>query len=159
MMALFIVLWLLNTSKAVKEAVAGDFKDPAGTANKVGSNIAGSGEKILVSHDNMSQLMEKLEMAIKQMPNFEKVKKHRAMTITSEGPGIELTESTSGTFFDSGSPNLNADGKQIVKILAQELAKLPDKLALKGHTDSSPFADRRNYGNWELSSERTQRAG
>ena len=75
-MALFIVLWLLNTSKAVKEAVAGDFKDPAGTANKVGSNIAGSGEKILVSHDNMSQLMEKLEMAIKQMPNFEKVKKH-----------------------------------------------------------------------------------
>jgi chemotaxis protein MotB len=84
MMSLFIVLWLLNTSKAVREAVAGYFRDPAGTANKVGSNIAGSGEKILRSHDNMGQLKEKLEKALKQMPNFEKLKKHIVMTITSE---------------------------------------------------------------------------
>jgi chemotaxis protein MotB len=154
MMALFIVLWLLNTSKAVKEAVAGYFKDPAGTANKVGSNIAGSGEKILISHDNMSQLKEKLEKAIRQMPNFEKLKKHIVMTITSEGLRIELTESANGTFFESGSPNLNADGKEIVEILAQELGKLPNKLALEGHTDSAPFADGRNYGNWELSADR-----
>jgi chemotaxis protein MotB len=154
MMALFIVLWLLNTSKAVKEAVAGYFKDPAGTANKVGSSVAGSGEKILISHDNMSKLKEKLEKAIKQMPNFEKVKKHIVMTITSEGLRIELTESASGTFFDSGSPNLNADGREIIEILAQELGKLPNKLALEGHTDSTPFADGRNYGNWELSADR-----
>lgn len=154
MMALFIVLWLLNTSKAVKEAVAGYFKDPAGTANKVGSSIAGSGEKILISHDNMSQLKEKLEKAMKQMPNFEKLKKHIVMTITSEGLRIELTESANGTFFDSGSPNLNADGKEIVEILAQELGKLPNKLALEGHTDSTAFADGRNYGNWELSADR-----
>jgi chemotaxis protein MotB len=154
MMALFIVLWLLNTSKAVKEAVAGYFKDPAGTTNKVGSSVAGSGEKILLSHDNMSQLREKLEKAIKQMPNFEKLKKHIVMTITSEGLRIELTESASGTFFDSGSPNLNADGKEIVVILAQELGKLPNKLALEGHTDSTPYAEGRNYGNWELSADR-----
>jgi len=154
MMALFIVLWLLNTSKAVKEAVAGYFKDPAGTANKVGSNIAGSGEKILLSHDNMGQLKEKLEKALKQMPNFDKLKKHIVMTITSEGLRIELTESEKGTFFDSGSPNLNGDGQDIVKILAGELGKLPNKLALEGHTDSAPFADGRNYGNWELSSDR-----
>ncbi len=29
MMALFIVLWLLNTSKPVREAIAGYFRDPA----------------------------------------------------------------------------------------------------------------------------------
>jgi chemotaxis protein MotB len=154
MMALFIVLWLLNTSKAVQEAVAGYFKDPAGTANKVGSSVAGSGEKILMSHDNMSQLKDKLEKALKQMPNFEKVKKHVVMTITNEGLRIELTESASGTFFDSGSPNLNSDGREIINILAEELGKLPNKLALEGHTDSSPFADGRNYGNWELSADR-----
>ena len=37
MMALFIVLWLLNTNKPVREAAAGYFKDPAGTAYKMGS--------------------------------------------------------------------------------------------------------------------------
>jgi chemotaxis protein MotB len=154
MMSLFIVLWLLNTSKAVREAVAGYFKDPAGTAEKVGSSVAGSGEKILLSHDNMSQLKQKLEKALKQMPNFDKVKKHIVMTITSEGLRIELTESESGTFFDSGSPRLNADGQEIVTVLAGELGKLPNKLALEGHTDSKAYAEGRNYGNWELSADR-----
>ena len=36
MMALFIVLWLLNTSKQVQEAVGGYFKDPTGTSKFVG---------------------------------------------------------------------------------------------------------------------------
>ena len=30
MMALFIVLWLMNTSKPIQEAISGYFKDPAG---------------------------------------------------------------------------------------------------------------------------------
>ena len=155
MMALFIVLWLLSTaSKATQQAIAGYFRDPAGTKDKVGGSIVGTGEKILVSHDNMSQLKQKLENAIKTLPNFEKMKKHIVMTITSEGLRIELTESANGTFFDSGSPNLSDDGREIVKTLAEQLGELPNKLALEGHTDSSPFANGRNYGNWELSSDR-----
>ena len=43
MMALFIVLWLLNSSKQVQEAVGGYFKDPTGTSKMVGSNMQGSG--------------------------------------------------------------------------------------------------------------------
>lgn len=155
MMALFIVLWLMSTaSKATQQAIAGYFKDPAGTKDKVGGSIVGTGEKILMSHDNMSKLKDKLEKAIKQMPNFEKVKKHIVMTITSEGLRIELTESANGTFFDSGSPKLNEDGREIVTTLAQQLGQLPNQLALEGHTDSAPFADGRNYGNWELSADR-----
>ena len=41
MMALFIVLWLLNTSKQIQEAVGGYFKDPAGFSKRVGSNQHG----------------------------------------------------------------------------------------------------------------------
>jgi chemotaxis protein MotB len=155
MMALFIVLWLMSTaSKATQQAIAGYFKDPAGTKDKVGGSIVGTGEKILISHDNMSKVKDKLEKAIRQMPNFEKVKKHIVMTITSEGLRIELTESASGTFFDSGSTKLNEDGREIVTTLAQQLGLLPNQLALEGHTDSAPFADGRNYGNWELSADR-----
>ncbi len=35
MMALFIVLWLLNSSKQVQEAVGGYFKDPSGTSKRL----------------------------------------------------------------------------------------------------------------------------
>jgi chemotaxis protein MotB len=43
MMALFIVLWLLNSSKQVQEAVGGYFKDPSGNSKKVGSAMRGAG--------------------------------------------------------------------------------------------------------------------
>ena len=44
MMALFIVLWMMNASKQVQEAVGGYFKDPRGTAKVVGTNKNGSGD-------------------------------------------------------------------------------------------------------------------
>ena len=43
MMALFIVLWLMNTSKQIQEAVGGYFKDPRGSSKLVGTNRSGSG--------------------------------------------------------------------------------------------------------------------
>ena len=43
MMALFIVLWLMNSSKQVQEAVGGYFKDPSGTSKMVGTDQRGSG--------------------------------------------------------------------------------------------------------------------
>jgi chemotaxis protein MotB len=157
MMALFIVLWLLNSSKEVQEAVGGYFKDPTGTSKKVGSNMVGSGENFVLTPDNMTKLKEQLQMAIKQMPDFEKLKSHIEMTVTAEGLRIELSESASGTFFDSGSAKLKGDGSSMLITLAQELGSLPNKLSIEGHTDSQPYSSP-TYGNWELSSDRANAA-
>src|SRR5271155_2255575 len=136
MMALFIVLWLLNSSKQVQEAVGGYFKDPTGTSKRVGSDMVGAGENFVINKDNMQQLKEQLQKAIREVPNFDKLKNHIDMTVTNEGLRIELTESAKGTFYDIGSPNLNSDGRDIVVVLAQELGKLPNRLAIEGHTRS-----------------------
>src|ERR1700732_4760313 len=103
MMALFIVLWLMNSSKQIQEAVGGYFKDPTGTAKQVGSDMVGSGENLVVNKDNMQLLKEQLQKAIKEVPNFDKLKNHIDMTVTNEGLRIELSESEKGTFFESGS--------------------------------------------------------
>ena len=158
MMALFIVLWLLNSSKQIQEAVGGYFKDPTGTSKKVGSNMVGSGENFVLNKDNMPKLKEQLQQAMKQMTDFEKLKSHIEMTVTTEGLRIELSESANGTFFDSGKAKLNGDGSELLVTLAQELGKLPNKLSIEGHTDSKPYAASANYGNWELSSDRANAA-
>jgi chemotaxis protein MotB len=158
MMALFIVLWLLNSSKQIQEAVGGYFKDPTGTSKKVGSNMVGAGENFILTRDNMPKLKEQLQQAMRQLSDFEKLKNHIEMTVTTEGLRIELSESATGTFFDSGSPKLNADGNELLIILAQELGKLPNKLSIEGHTDSKPYAVSATYGNWELSSDRANAA-
>jgi len=158
MMALFIVLWLLNSSKQVQEAVGGYFKDPTGTSRKVGSNMQGAGQNFVLSRDNMPELKEQLQRAMRQMSDFEKLKTHIEMTVTAEGLRIELSESADGTFFDTGSTKLKADGAELLITLAQELGNLPNKLSIEGHTDSQPYAPSATYGNWELSSDRANTA-
>ena len=158
MMALFIVLWLLNSSKQVQEAVGGYFKDPTGTSKKVGSNMIGTGENFLLTKDNMTKLKEQLQEAMKHTADFAKLKDHIEMTVTNEGLRIELTESEKGTFFDNGSARLNKDGVEILDALAEELGRLPNKLSIEGHTDSKPYAPSAIFGNWELSSDRANAA-
>src|SRR5258708_37595527 len=120
MMALFIVLWLLNTSKPVREAIAGYFQDPSGTAGKLGTSSEGPGKRVVVASDDMTKLKEELEKAISQMPNFDKLKNQIEITITAEGLRIELLESATGTFFNLGSSEPNQDGKDLLDLLAGE---------------------------------------
>jgi chemotaxis protein MotB len=159
MMALFIVLWLMNTSKEIQEAVGGYFKDPAATSKKVGAGETGAGgDSIILTKDNMDQLKDELEKAIRKSVNFDKLKNQIEMTITPEGLRIELLEAGAGTFFQSGVAAPTDNGKDILIKLAQEVGKLANKVSIEGHTDSKPFASGVNYGNWELSSDRANSA-
>ena len=59
--------------------------------------------------------------------------------------------------FSSGSVQLTADGKQIIKELAQEVGQVPYQIAVLGHTDNVPVGARlaqRFPTNWELSGAR-----
>jgi chemotaxis protein MotB len=158
MMALFIVLWLLNTSKQVQEAVAGYFRDPAGTSNKAGTSLTGAGENFSLTKDDMPKLKEELQNAVSHMTNFDKLKDQIEMTVTAEGLRIELMETDSGTFFDSGSSKPTENGRDLMIMLAQELGKLPNKISIEGHTDSKPYAGTGDYSNWELSTDRANAA-
>ena len=158
MMALFIVLWLMNSSKQIQVAVGGYFKDPTGTSKKVGSNQIGSGENFTLHKDDMPKLKEELQMAVRQVAHFDKLKNQIEMTITSEGLRIELLESSSGTFFDIGRPGVNGDGRDLLVALAEQLGKLPNRVSIEGHTDAKPYATNGDYGNWELSADRANSA-
>ena len=158
MMALFIVLWLMNSSKQVKEAIGGHFKDPTGTSNIVESGMGGAGENFILTKENMQELKEQLQTTIRQMPKFDKLENHIGMTVIQEGLRIELSESAFGTFFESGSTAVSADGSDLVKLLAQELGRLSNHLAIEGHTDSKRYPRGATYTNGELSADRANAA-
>jgi chemotaxis protein MotB len=166
MMALFIVLWLMNTSKPIQIAVSGYFKDPDGTGKGVslrgsketGSSMSGKGEDFKLTKENMGKLKEELQKSIRSITDLDKLKKNIEMTVTSEGLRIELLESAGGTFFDSGSASLNISGRELVSLLAAELGKLPNNISVEGHTDAKPFTGKGSYSNWELSTDRANAA-
>ncbi len=158
MMALFIVLWLMNSSKQIQVAVGGYFKDPTGTSKKVGTNENGLGREFFTDQRQHAQAEGGVAEGRPQVTNFDKLKNQIQMTVTAEGLRIELMESSTGTFFESGKPGLNGDGKELLIALAQELAKLPNTVSIEGHTDAKPSTGNRDYGNWELSADRANTA-
>ena len=158
MMALFIVLWLLNSSVEVQKAVAGYFRDPRGSGKRMGSAFGGTGESITIDRKNLSNLKNKLQQAMKETPKFEKVKNNVEMTVTGEGLRIELMESVKGTFFASGQAIPTDNAHDLLVEIAKELGKLPNTVLLEGHTDSKPFSGNNGYSNWELSADRANAA-
>ncbi|HTZ58643.1 MAG TPA: flagellar motor protein MotB [Acidobacteriaceae bacterium] len=158
MMSLFIVLWLMNSSKPVQEAVAGYFRDPLGTAKKTGTAMGGAGEAAPVKKEDMAKLKQDLMKAIENLPDFNKLKKQIELTITPEGLQIELMESPQGTFFENGKAQPTEIMQNLLKVLSGQIGKLPNPLTIEGHTDSKPFSDSPLYGNWELSTDRANAA-
>src|ERR1017187_2379265 len=159
MMALFIVLWLMSADEKVKEAISAFFNNPTGPGTQTGTAAAGAGNSIQLTKDDMAKLKEKMEQALKEMPNFRAMKDHVEMTITADGLRIELLETEAGMFFESGRPMPTASGAELLARLAEELGKLPNNLLIEGHADAKPFVTKDGaYSNWELSADRANAA-
>jgi chemotaxis protein MotB len=158
MMALFIVLWLLNSSVKIKKAVAGYFNDPRSSHQETGSDKVGNDDSIPIDKQNVQKLKEQIQKAIKDQTDLQKLAKQIEITITPEGLRIELIEDKNGTFFQSGSSKLSESGQELLGMLTSQLKPLPNKLLLEGHTDAQPYSADNAYSNWELSADRANSA-
>jgi chemotaxis protein MotB len=158
MMALFIVLWLMNSSDHMRKAIAGYFNDPRGSTTTVGTDRAGAGEALALKRDDLHDLKARLEQQVTSNPALVKLKKQIEITITPEGLRIELIESRDGTFFQTGSAELNGNGRTTLTLLAHQLGQVPNFISVEGHTDARAYAIASGYGNWELSADRANAA-
>jgi chemotaxis protein MotB len=157
MMALFIVLWLLSASEKVQKAVGGYFQDPTGKGRQTGTTTAAVAETLTMNRNQLQELKEKLDQIMRQLPSIKKLQNQVRMTITAEGLRIDLLETQRGLFFQAGNPTPTGAGRELLQVLAGELDKLPNKIAIEGHTDSTPYG-RDDYSNWELSADRANAA-
>ena len=158
MMSLFIVLWLMNTSQKVRQAVAGYFNDPRGKATETGTDQSGSSDNLALTENNIADLKKKIEEAIHKMNDLKALQNQIQITITPEGLRIELLETRDGTFFDTGSATLNDHGRELLEMLAGQMGGIPNRIAIEGHTDAQQYSMPGGYGNWDLSTDRANAA-
>lgn len=162
LMSLFIVLWLMSTSETVRQAVAGYFNDPKGTATLLGTTMKHTTAAVPAPIDKnklqLKKLKERLEKEIHARKNLGKLSNQIEITITPEGLRIELLEARKGTFYKLGSAQLSQNGQELLALLASELKTLPNKLLIEGHTDATKYAPTADYSNWELSADRANAA-
>ncbi|HEX5108983.1 MAG TPA: flagellar motor protein MotB [Vicinamibacterales bacterium] len=175
MMAFFLVMWIVGQSKQTKEAIAGYFRDPVAFENKTGagsgvlpgadSGLQGGGRPVPAPPTDiksatatLERAAEHLREALSKTPEFAALKDRIEIQVTDEGLRIELLEAPNDGFFASGSAELKRDMIVILTIIAQELKKMENKVAVEGHTDRRPYSPGQQYTNWELSSDRANAA-
>jgi chemotaxis protein MotB len=161
LLALFIVLWMMNSSEGVKAAVHGYFHDPRGYTRTLGAGAANVGEALKVNRRNVEDLQKQIETALRQLPDFNKLRDNVKLTVTGEGLRIELMENEQGLFFITGRPEPTAAGQKVLAMVAEQIRKMPNKIVIEGHTDALPFRHAlpsSKYGNWELSTDRANAA-
>jgi chemotaxis protein MotB len=67
-------------------------------------------------------------------------------------------ETKAGMFFEIGNAKPTDVGVGLMRLMAGELGKLPNRLLIEGHTDATPYTGSGAYTNWELSSDRANQA-
>jgi chemotaxis protein MotB len=70
-----------------------------------------------------------------------------------EARGLVVTIVSDKVLFDPGQADLKPEGQDIVDKLAAVIGRLPNMLAVEGHTDNTPVSGR-YPSNWELSTAR-----
>ncbi|WP_084438391.1 flagellar motor protein MotB [Niveispirillum irakense] len=95
-----------------------------------------------------------LRQAIQQIPELRDLAQNLIIDHTPEGLRIQLVDQEGYSMFPSGSSKMLPQTAQLMAQVAQAVAKLPNKLSVSGHTDSTPFSGGGNYSNWELSTDR-----
>jgi chemotaxis protein MotB len=164
LMALFIVLWLMGASAKVKSSIGGYFKDPREFARTAASRSARSADSAgdsAVQRDHMEAIRKQLEQALTALPGFSQLRDHVKFSLTAEGLRVDLLETDQGMFFVSGSPEPTPAGQELLRVLAKEMSRLPNGLAIEGHTDARPFRNASpaaGYSNWELATDRANAA-
>ena len=186
MMAFFLVLWLTaGTSPEVREAVEGYFKDPigfteGGSRNPIDLGGSSSIEPAVSAADDvekmqmdektirevadnvelrqMEQILEDVKKQIEQSETLQAFRDQLLLDITDEGLRIQIVDRSNRPMFDSGSAQLKYYSEDILFELAKPLSRVPNKISVTGHTDSTPFVGKAGYSNWELSADRANTA-
>ncbi len=178
MMALFLVLWLVGQSPKTKSAVGAYFRDPLGfnsggnmdlnqgpnpggagifdggnTAVAIDTHLsargdeAGSGERRRDLPD-LSTAKDKLAQALMALRSHSWAR-HVEMSAVEEGLRIEIQDSADEQLFRPGGVEIDPKARPVLAVIAEELARLPNRVVVEGHTDATPARGR--IDNWKLS--------
>jgi len=168
MMAFFLLMWLISmVSPEKKAAVSQYFKETnvfkeqsqASTSSKsmLDKSPSPLGMAPPVGKAGATDLVAKVKKSVEQ--KLQSFKNQVVIDIVEGGVRIQLIDMEGSQMFPAGSNDLSLRGKEIIKLVAENIKDLPNRIAVEGHTDAAPFtAKGARVTNWELSTARASSA-
>jgi len=104
--------------------------------------------------DEFRKAEKQLRQAIQDVPELAALARNLVIDNTPEGLRIQLVDQEGKSMFASGGAEPLGHTRQLMEKVAEIVQRLPNQIAITGHTDALPFRTYNGYGNWELSSDR-----
>jgi len=107
----------------------------------------------------LRQVESEIRRRMERDPGLKSLAGRVKFTHTPEGLRIELIDDADYSMFASGTTALDPRARALLQTVADVIGDVPNRLAIRGHTDSTPFASRRPgdpANNWALSSARAE---
>ena len=99
-----------------------------------------------------------LNLSIQSSAELSELKDQVVIDMTEDGMRIQLVDKDNRSMFRNETSDLYAYAERMLNHIADKVGKLPNRIAISGHTDSVPFRAGSSYSNWELSSDRANTA-
>jgi chemotaxis protein MotB len=104
--------------------------------------------------ENFDKVEKEIKQKLSESQQFEKIKDQVIITREKEGLRIEVIDKADFAMYASGGAVMSNKAAALMSEVTQTLKPLPNKLAIRGHTDSMGFAPDSMRNNWSLSTER-----
>ncbi len=104
--------------------------------------------------EQFAEAEQALREAIEGVPELESLVNNLVIDQTSEGMRIQIVDEAGKSMFPSGSAQMFEHTRKLIALVVDAVVTLPQRIAVKGHTDAAPFVNDNGYSNWELSTDR-----
>jgi chemotaxis protein MotB len=104
--------------------------------------------------ENFDKLEKEIKQKLSESKQFEKIKDQVSITRDKEGLRIEVIDKADFAMYGSGGAEMGSKAAALMSEVTKTLKPLPNKLAIRGHTDSTGFPPESMRNNWSLSTER-----
>jgi chemotaxis protein MotB len=143
-------------SEGGKKSDAGDSKDEN---NDQHSSDLSEEEKQRIAAETDKKNFDKLEQEVKeklqQNKTLDKIKDQVKFIREKEGLRIEVLDKADFSMFGSGTSKMQGRAETLIREVAKSLQNMPNKVAVRGHTDSVAYDDGVR-SNWSLSGDRAE---
>jgi len=106
--------------------------------------------------ENFQKLEKEIKQKLSENKRLEQLKDQVAISRDKDGLRIEIIDKADFAMFPSGSNNMQGKAAALIKEVANSLSTMPNKVAIRGHTDAVPFQNADGRNNWSLSAERAE---
>ena len=106
--------------------------------------------------ENFEKLEKELKDKLSENKKFESLKDKVAISRDKDGLRIEIIDNADFAMFPSGGVGMQGKAAALIGEVAASLGDMPNKVAIRGHTDAVPFQNPEGKNNWSLSADRAE---